>query len=108
MSKSKSSMFQTLSPLPSLAALKIVVTTPTDCPDQAEPWGRRPWIVDLYDLNGNTEVIFIAAALGIPAFILTFLDNGITWHIVNHPSNRLAHGDAYNYDTVTSAIMVSW
>ncbi|CAJ1936415.1 unnamed protein product [Cylindrotheca closterium] len=79
---------------------------PTDCPDQAEPWGRRPWIVDLFDLNGNTEVIFIAAALGIPAFILTFLDNGITWHIVNHPSNRLAHGDAYNYDTVISAIMV--
>jgi len=79
---------------------------PTDCPAQAEPWGRRPWLVDLFDLNGNTYVIFIAAGLGIPAFILTFLDNGITWHIVNHPSNRLSHGDAYNYDTLVSSIMV--
>jgi len=79
---------------------------PDDCPAQAEPWGRRPWLVDLFDLNGNTHVIFIAAGLGIPAFILTFLDNGITWHIVNHPSNRLAHGDAYNYDTLVSSIMV--
>ena len=79
---------------------------PADCPDQAEPWGRRPWVVDLFDLNDKIYVIFIAAGLGIPAFILTFLDNGITWHIVNHPSNRLTHGDAYNYDTCISAIMV--
>ncbi|CAJ1924380.1 unnamed protein product [Cylindrotheca closterium] len=79
---------------------------PTECPDQAEAWGRRPWVVDLFDLNDKIYVIFIAAGLGIPAFILTFLDNGITWHIVNHPSNRLSHGDAYNYDTCISAIMV--
>ena len=79
---------------------------PTECPEQAEPWGRRPWIVDLGDLNGKVWVIFVAAGLAIPAFILTFLDNGITWHIVNHPSNRLKHGDAYNYDTCVSAVMV--
>jgi len=63
-------------------------------------------LVDLFDLNDKIYVIFIAAGLGIPAFILTFLDNGITWHIVNHPSNRLTHGDAYNYDTLISSIMV--
>lgn len=79
---------------------------PTECPDVAEPWGRRPWLVDLFDLNGKAYVIFVAAGLGIPAFILTFLDNGITWHIVNHPSNRLTHGTAYNYDTCISAIMI--
>jgi hypothetical protein len=38
---------------------------------------------------------------------LAFLDNGITWHIVNHPSNKISHGDAYNYDTIISAIMIA-
>ena len=41
------------------------------------------------------------------AFILCFLDNGITWHIVNHPSNKITHGDAYNYDTLISAFMIA-
>ena len=39
------------------------------------------------------------------AFILVFLDDGITWHLVNHPANKLTHGDAYNYDTIILALM---
>lgn len=80
---------------------------PDDCPDVIEAYGRRPWLVDLFDLNGKTWVIFMAAGPAALAFILCFLDNGITWHIVNHPSNKITHGDAYNYDTCISAIMVA-
>lgn len=41
------------------------------------------------------------------AFILVFLDNGITWHLINHPSNKLSHGDAYNYDTIVIGVMIA-
>lgn len=69
---------------------------PNDCFDQAEPFGRRPWVVNLSDLNGKTWVPFMAAGPAILAFVLVFLDDGITWHLINHPSHKLKHGDAYN------------
>lgn len=80
---------------------------PDDCPTQESAFGRRPWLVDLLDLNGKTYAIFLAAGPAALAFILAFLDNGITWHIVNHPSNKITHGEAYNYDTCISALMVA-
>lgn len=80
---------------------------PDDCPEVTEAYSRRPWLVDLFDLNGKTWVVFFAAGPAALAFILCFLDNGITWHIVNHPSNMITHGDAYNYDTIVSAIMIA-
>ena len=80
---------------------------PDDCPEQEVAFGRRSWMIDLFDLNGKGWVIFMAAGPAALAFILAFLDNGITWHIVNHPSNMIKHGDAYNYDTCISAIMVA-
>lgn len=80
---------------------------PDDCPDQDTPFGRRAWVVDIFDLNGKPYAIFLAAGPAALAFILAFLDNGITWHIVNHPSNKITHGEAYNYDTCISALMVA-
>jgi len=80
---------------------------PDDCPNVVEAFGRRPWLVNLFDLNGKTWVIFMSAGPAALAFILCFLDNGITWHIINHPSNKITHGDAYNYDTLISAIMIA-
>jgi len=80
---------------------------PDDCPELEEPLGRRPWVVDLFDLRGKTWIVFAAAGPAALAFVLCFLDNGITWHIVNHPSNGITHGDAYNYDTLVSAIMIA-
>ena len=110
---------------------------PDDCPDQAEAYGRRNWFVDLFDLNGKGWVIFVSAGPAALAFILAFLDNGITyvfqhaglnlfgflfeshscllfslvlcfrWHIINHPSNKLTHGEAYNYDSCISAFMIA-
>lgn len=80
---------------------------PDDCPNQIEAVGRRPWFVDLMDLNGKEWVVFVAAGPAALAFILAFLDNGITWHIINHPSNGISHGEAYNYDTCVSAGMIA-
>jgi len=37
-------------------------------------------------------------------FILLFLDNGITWHLIQSPDNKLKHGHAYNWDTVVVGI----
>lgn len=59
------------------------------------------------DLNGSWWVALVAAGPAALAFILAFLDNGITWHIINHPSNKVTHGEAYNYDTCVSAVMIA-
>mmetsp|Transcript_41350 Transcript_41350/g.125152 ORF Transcript_41350/g.125152 Transcript_41350/m.125152 type:complete len:734 (-) Transcript_41350:332-2533(-) len=80
---------------------------PVDCEDQAHPFRQRPWVVNLWDLNGQVWVPFIAAGPALLAFILVFLDDGITWHLINHPSHKLKHGDAYNYDTIIIALMVA-
>ena len=79
---------------------------PTECPEQEEPWGKRPWLVDLFNLNGKGFIPILCAGPACLAFVLVWLDNGITWHIVNHPSNKLTHGEAYNYDTCLSAAQV--
>mmetsp|Transcript_16693 Transcript_16693/g.21806 ORF Transcript_16693/g.21806 Transcript_16693/m.21806 type:complete len:255 (-) Transcript_16693:636-1400(-) len=71
---------------------------PDDCVDQAEAYGSRPWFVDFSDLNGKGHVPIVAAGPAILAFLLVFLDSGITWHLINHPNNKLKHGEAYNYD----------
>jgi hypothetical protein len=80
---------------------------PDDCPELSESMGRRPWIVDLGDTNGKAWVPFMAAGPAFLAFILAFLDDGITWHLINHPSNKLSHGEAFNYDTIIIAIMIA-
>eukprot|EP00581_Thalassiosira_minuscula_P018268 CAMPEP_0183720026 /NCGR_PEP_ID=MMETSP0737-20130205/12760_1 /TAXON_ID=385413 /ORGANISM="Thalassiosira miniscula, Strain CCMP1093" /LENGTH=777 /DNA_ID=CAMNT_0025949833 /DNA_START=40 /DNA_END=2373 /DNA_ORIENTATION=- len=79
---------------------------PNDCYEQAEPYGYRSWVVNLGDLNGKGWVPFMAAGPAILAFMLIFLDDGITWHLINHPSHKLKHGDAYNYDTILIGVMV--
>jgi hypothetical protein len=85
---------------------ECVTEWPLECPEQEEPWGKRPWLVDLFNLGGKGYVPILAAGPACLAFVLVWLDNGITWHIVNHPSNKLSHGEAYNYDTCLSAMQV--
>jgi len=80
---------------------------PEDCPDVAEAVGRRPWLVDLGDLNGKAWVPFMAAGPALLAFILVFLDDGITWHLINHPAHKLTHGAAFDYDTCVIGIMIA-
>jgi len=79
---------------------------PNDCTGLAEPFGRRPWLVDLTDLNGHLYIPFFAALPAFLAFILVFLDDGITLHLINHPSHKITHGDAYNLNTLVIGIMV--
>jgi len=80
---------------------------PDDCPELDEAFGRRPWVVDLFELNGKNWVPIIAALPAILAFILVFLDDGITWHLINHSSHKLKHGQAYNYDTLIIGFMIA-
>jgi len=79
---------------------------PDDCLDVSEPYGRRAWLVDLFDLNGHTHVPFFAAIPAFLAFILVFLDDGITLHCINHPSHKITHGHAYNLNTLVIGTMV--
>jgi len=62
---------------------------PQDCETQEQPFGVRPWIVNLGELNGKKWVPIMAAGPALLAFLLVYLDNGITWHLINHPSNKL-------------------
>eukprot|EP00542_Grammatophora_oceanica_P009121 CAMPEP_0194044166 /NCGR_PEP_ID=MMETSP0009_2-20130614/15676_1 /TAXON_ID=210454 /ORGANISM="Grammatophora oceanica, Strain CCMP 410" /LENGTH=640 /DNA_ID=CAMNT_0038688607 /DNA_START=144 /DNA_END=2066 /DNA_ORIENTATION=- len=73
---------------------------PDECEDQAEAWGTRSWFVDYGDLKGKSWTIFFAAVPALLAFLLCYLDSGITWHLINHPSHKIKHGDAYNYDLI--------
>ncbi|KAG7339203.1 HCO3- transporter family protein [Nitzschia inconspicua] len=75
---------------------------PMDCPGQAERFGTRPWMANFGDLNGKGWVPIMAAGPAILAFVLIYLDNGITWHLINHKHNKLEHGEAYNYDLMLS------
>jgi len=40
----------------------------------------------------------MAAGPGILVFVLIYLDNGITWHLIYNPNNNLQHGESYNWD----------
>jgi hypothetical protein len=62
---------------------------PTDCEGQEAPVGVRPWFADMGDLNGKAYIPIVAAGPALLAFLLVYLDNGITWHLINHPSNKL-------------------
>ena len=63
--------------------------------------------MDLGDLNGKGWVVLMAAGPALLAFILVFLDDGITWHLINHPTHKLTHGTAYDYDTIVIAMMIA-
>ena len=49
----------------------------------------------------------MAAGPALLAFILVFLDDGITWHLINSPHHKLTHGEAYNYDTIIIGIAIA-
>ncbi|CAB9524325.1 Electroneutral sodium bicarbonate exchanger 1 [Seminavis robusta] len=69
---------------------------PDECPEQEASVGARNWFVDLGGVPSWAP--FAAAGPAIMAFLLCYLDNGITWHLINHKHHKLTHGEAYNYD----------
>ena len=71
---------------------------PDQCPDVAAPFGKRSWFANMFDLNGKDYAIVVAAGPALLAFVLLYLDNGITWHLIYSPRNNLQHGDSYNWD----------
>lgn len=71
---------------------------PDDCEDIATPVGTRSWFAEMGDLGGKSWAPFAAAGPALLAFVLFYLDNGITWHLIYNPANNLQHGDSYNWD----------
>lgn len=71
---------------------------PDDCADLAGPVGTRPWFAEMGNLNGKSWVPFMAAGPALLSYILFYLDNGITWHLIYNPGNNLQHGESYNWD----------
>ena len=60
--------------------------------------GTRPWFAKLWDFNGKGYTPILASIPALLAFVLVYLDNGITWHLVYSPDNHLQHGESYNWD----------
>ena len=94
------------SPTFSSCTASCATAWPDYCPELSTPCRQRPWIVDLFDLNGKRWVPLMAADPALLAFILVFLDDGITWHLINAPNHKLAHGDACNHDAIVVSVAV--
>ena len=71
---------------------------PDQCEEQAAAVGTRKWFADMGDLGGKGWAPIAAAGPAILAFVLLYLDNGITWHLIYNPNNNLQHGESYNWD----------
>jgi hypothetical protein len=71
---------------------------PDECSEVIDPVGTRPWFANLFDLNRNNYAIAVAAGPALLSFILFYLDNGITWHLIYSPRHQMQHGDSYNWD----------
>lgn len=85
---------------PSLACCDVtcVAKFPTDCPTQESAFRTRSWFVDYLDLNSKSWVPFAAAGPALLVFVLLYIYNGITWHLINRKNHNLQHGKAYNWD----------
>jgi len=95
-------MYPVSSPQPFNVVTLVVLPAGQTIAMGKHPFGPRPWVVNLSDLNGKTWVRFVAAGPALLAFVLVFLDDGLTWHLINHPSHKLNHGDAYNVSNFSS------
>lgn len=71
---------------------------PDQCEDLPSPAGTRQWFADMSDLGGKGWAPIAAAGPAILGFVLFYLDNGITWHLIYNPGNKLQHGESYNWD----------
>jgi len=75
---------------------------PNQCEGQEAPVKTREWFVPLGNVPAWAP--FAAAGPAIMGFLLCYLDNGITWHLINHKHNKLSHGEAYNYDLFLNGV----
>lgn len=71
---------------------------PDACEELDAPWGTRSWFANMADLNDKSWAPVMAAGPACLSFILFYLDNGITWHLIYNPGNNLQHGESYNWD----------
>jgi hypothetical protein len=77
---------------------------PDQCEGQAEPVGTRSWFANMGDLNGKGHAPILAAGPAALAFVLVYLDNGITWHLIYNKENKLQHGESYNWELFLNGV----
>jgi mannitol/fructose-specific phosphotransferase system IIA component (Ntr-type) len=84
----------------------------------------RPWLVDPFEFgrleiteacraanncvasdSGGAWVIGFAILPALLAMVLIFLDDVITWNIINKRDNKIRHGRAYHYETLVMGAM---
>jgi hypothetical protein len=77
---------------------------PADCEGQEAAFGTRSCFADLGDVNAKSWVPVMAAGPALLSYILFYLDNGITWHLIYNPGNNLQHGESYNWDLFLNSL----
>ena len=55
-------------------------------------------VVNISPLSSCDESDGAVEVLIIESNVEYSIDNGITWHLIYNPNNKLQHGDSYNWD----------
>ena len=74
-------------------------------PSTFAPTSGRAWFVGLGGLPGWAIVLAIVPAM--MGMVLVWLDNNITFRLVNSPDHKLTKGTAYHWDTAITGIFIA-
>jgi hypothetical protein len=74
-------------------------------PDSFEPTNGRDWWVGLGGLP--TWAIFASMFPALMGIVLVWLDNNITYRLVNSPDHKLYKGCAYHWDTAVTGVFIA-
>ena len=74
-------------------------------PDEFEPTMKRDWFVGLGGLP--VWAVFLSILPAMMGMVLVWLDNNITYRLVNSPDHKLTKGTAYHWDTLITGIFIA-
>jgi hypothetical protein len=94
---------------------QVVFTTEVDMlkmPDDFEPTTKRDWLVgpggtDAFGRKISVGAVFISIFPAMMGMVLVWLDNNISYRLVNSPDHKLAKGTAYHWDTLVTGIFIA-
>jgi hypothetical protein len=87
---------------------ELVFTSDVDMltvPDKFEPTNGRKWWVGLHGLPAWAALVAIGPA--IMGMLLVWLDNNITFRLVNSADHKLTKGTAYHWDTAITGMFIT-
>ena len=87
---------------------ELVFTSGVDLlkvPSTFQPTNGRDWYVGLSGLP--TWAIFLSIIPATMGMLLVWLDNNITFRLVNSPDHKLTKGTAYHWDTMITGIFIA-